>query len=357
MEIKNFNIGKRGRQYFETKLNGKYTAKLVINDISTSLQPGQIITAQVRDISERSTYGNSLKFDPVAILTDQEVVALRQLAQQNPELERWLGYAEQDADKGMMKSNAMAKAFSLGSDKPEYKARLSALRSRIAENTKAHEMEKAAKYAEDSRRKAEIMEQENQKPKKGGPCHLYPRDQAPDLNKPVRVGSEVLVYLGSGQTFRLPDENDPRYWSPASNSMYEGDKVAYYYYREAAAAEIESLSERQAERKRLVEARRRAGEIAQKIRKEGCYPRNEEKPRLNGEIFYDTRNVYGSGGCFLITETAIWVIENNSMGGDDWSRDNVFLGNGGSYIGYCISYDPAIAEEIRNLTEASKDIC
>ncbi len=59
--MKEIEILKKGRKYFQCLVDGKYKCRLLIDDASEHLEPGKHVL-ELEDISVRSKYGTDLKF-------------------------------------------------------------------------------------------------------------------------------------------------------------------------------------------------------------------------------------------------------------------------------------------------------
>lgn len=61
-------------------------------------------------------------------------------------------------------------------------------------------------------------------------------------------------------------------------------------------------------------------------------------------------NIYGGGVGYIVTDNAIWKIENNGMDGDDWSRNNYQTGGAGA-IAMKYIFNKEITEKIFMLSK------
>lgn len=331
--IKTLIIKKKGRKYFDCVIGG-YSAKLVINEVSRDLETDRVVTVEVIDLSQKSNYGSVLKFEPVAILNDRDAEALRIAAKARKEAEKWLGYAEGDAQRGLNRTNAIAKALLLCPSHEHLADRLSSLKSRVEEIKAAYEARKKENAA--VRAKQRQMRD------------LFPISMTPRKGVPVRQGNRVIVYESTGDSFRI-SEDHPSF--EGSHLLgYEGDYGCYCYYREATTEEISALETQEAEALARQASEKTKNQhieaIQSQITREGEYP--EGWHTVDGERLIDTQNIYGGGSWFVITSDHIWYICNNGMDGDDWGRNNVRTGGAGA-IGYRIAYNEELAIKIRAL--------
>ena len=72
---------------------------------------------------------------------------------------------------------------------------------------------------------------------------------------------------------------------------------------------------------------------------------------LNGEILLDTFNIYGGGWQIVIDERYVWLVDNNGMDGDDWSRNNIRTGGAGAIGRYLPRTDELEAQARALVTE------
>jgi len=335
--IKSITIEKKKRKYFDCLVNGSKRAKLLINDISRDFEPGQSIDVEVKDISDVSLYGTVLKYEPLAII-DEEERARRRAAK---EAERWLKYAESDARNGLHKTNAIFEALRLGSEHPHLSDRLEALKAQVQKNLDAYEAQKRQWTKEKAERDAKIAERRERR-------ILFPVSKMPEFGKPVRYGFRVIVFDSAGKSFRIPED------APSIHGHHllghEGDYGCYCYYREATEKEIAELERLEAEKQAAEEARKARKQAVERIRKQiieqGECPVGEHL--VDGERLLDHQDAYGGGDWFVITDTDIWYVQNNGADGDDWSRNNVLTGGAGA-IGWRMPYNAELVEELRIL--------
>lgn len=64
---KTVEIIKKAKKYYHCKGNG-YTRYLLINNITKNLQPGVIVSLNVKDISRQSKHGTTVIYDPIEII-------------------------------------------------------------------------------------------------------------------------------------------------------------------------------------------------------------------------------------------------------------------------------------------------
>ena len=214
----------KGRKYFDCVIGG-YKAKLLINEISETLQIDRVVRVLVNDLCERSKYGAVLRFEPLQILDDRDAEALRVAAAERKTAEKWLRYAESDVVNGVSRTNAIHEALSLCPKHEHLAERVAALKDRVNENSAAHEAQKRASAAgRGLRRQMRI---------------LFPGSRIPDIGTPVRHGGRVVVFESIGDSWFI-SADDPS-TEGAHLLGYEGEVGRYCHYREATPGEIAFL--------------------------------------------------------------------------------------------------------------------
>lgn len=177
---------------------------------------------------------------------------------------------------------------------------------------------------------------------------LYPLSMIPQLNVPTKRGDKLVVFTGTGKSFRI-DESHP---SIGGSHLlgHEGEMGAYAYYREATEEERERYEQKEQEEKikrdELASTRQSIKDVRGQIQNGGDKPVGPVV--IDGKRYMDTSNAYGGGDWFEITDDAIWYVQNNGSDGDDWNRNNVRTGGAGA-IGWMIPYRDDVAKKIRDL--------
>ena len=323
-------ILKKGRKYWAAATDPKgWACKVVINEVSKDLKPGQIVSLDAEDVGTKTRWGSTYIYEPSAIATPELIAHQRKLK----EAEKWLGYAEGDAAKGWDHSNAISKTLDLAADAyPEIADRLATLRQKIAENKAANAAERKAREEKLSKR------------------ILVNADDCPAIGKPWRMHNrsdgKIIVITGYGKKWYLRSEDACCY------GMLPDDQwVRYAYYRDATPAEIAAVeAAEEAARKKAAEKKareKRINEIENKIKKAENYAQNVDPKDLDGEVLFDTFNIYGGGERIIANDRWLWCVQNNGGDGDDWSATNVPGG-----IGWRIPRDEALVKELRGLCHA-----
>ena len=323
-------ILKKGRKYWAAATDPKgWACKVVINEVSKDLKPGQIVSLDAEDVGTKTRWGSTYIYEPSAIATDEYIAHQSKLK----EAEKWLGYAEGDAAKGWDHSNAINKTLDLDAGAyPEIADRLTALRQKVAENKAANA---AAVKAREEKLSKRILVNADDCPATGKPWRMHNRSDG-----------KIIVITGYGKKWYLRSEDACCY------GMLPDDQwVRYAYYRDATPAEIATVeAAEEAARKAAAERKareKRINEIENKIKKAENYAQNVNPKDLDGEVLLDTINAYGGGERIITNDRWLWCVQNNGGDGDDWSATNVPGG-----IGWRIPRDEALVKELRGLCHA-----
>ena len=258
--------------------------------------------------------------------------------QARSEADRWVGYIEDAARKGYVYENGVShiKTMDMG-QWPDLVQRLEAAKNLVVQAQKQRDQERAAQAVQ---RSQELQAQPKQS------RVLYPTRSMPAFNIPMLRGNRVVVFTGSGQEFRISEDDPSIHGSHLLG--HEGSKGAYAYYREATPEEAVALAERELQ---AAEAKARGMETASRIAaaresiQHGGRPTGETT-MPDGEVLHDTFTVYGGGDRFVIAPDWIWYVRNNGMDGDDWSQNNIRTGGAGA-IGWRVPYSDELARQIR----------
>jgi len=244
-----------------------------------------------------------------------EAVARRD-AEQRKVAVTWLGYVEEAAREGRLYENGVKKLRGeLNIARwPELVERLDKAIANARQTRQGMEAgwaaEKAAKKAEGDRKHAEAAAHRD----------LFPVENLPALNTPVRRGNAVVVYTGTGRAWYLSGEDGDGWASPDCWDT----QVAYAYWREATEAEITALVEREADAAALRQVasaqRQRITDAIQRITDANDRP---EHPEVAGEEVANTRNIYGGGHRIVVGADWIWYVQGNGADGADWSANNL----------------------------------
>jgi hypothetical protein len=114
-----------------------------------------------------------------------------------------------------------------------------------------------------------------------------------------------------------------------------------------AVTEEEKIEFEEAElEKKKENARQAMDDLYTYLKRNGIYKKEEGQIEIEGETIYNTFNITGGGSKIIINDKEAWLVVNNAMDGDDWSKNNVYTGGAGA-IGYCKKRDDTI-EKILN---------
>ena len=223
-------ILKKGRKYWAAATDPKgWACKVVINEVSKDLKPGQIVSLDAEDVGTKTRWGSTYIYEPSAIATPELIAHQQALA----DARKWLGYAEGDAVKGWDHSNAINKALDLDADAyPEIADRLAALKQKVTENKAANA---AAVKAREEKLSKRILVNADDCPATGKPWRMHNRSDG-----------KIIVITGYGKKWYLRSEDACCY------GMLPDDQwVRYAYYRDATEeekAELEAAEDAASER-------------------------------------------------------------------------------------------------------------
>jgi hypothetical protein len=136
-----------------------------------------------------------------------------------------------------------------------------------------------------------------------------------------------------------------------------GSETGYIHYawcREATAEEAAPEIERRRKADEKAAAKKRIDELKEMIRNNGEKPEKSET-NAHGEVMFDTFDFLGGGDRFVVASDGIWYVQNNGADGDDWSANNVHTLRGAGAIGWRVSFDQALVDELRKLSEIIPD--
>ena len=328
-KIITLTINKRGRKYFDCSL-GKYSAKLVINAISETLEAGQTVCFSVKDLSESNKYGTVLKYEPLAILSDDDIEALREEAEDKKEAEKWLGYAESDVLKGMDRTSAIYQANERCKKYAGFTTRLEKMNALAQKNAAENQQSKTEKTVKSRR--------------------IFPLDEAPSVGTLFKIGDQVYVIESHGKAFQISEDQASIHGGRLSGR--EGDMACYCYYREATDTEKAAFKKDEAEtisaEEKEAAKEKRFFEVKNAIISAGEIP--EGMHQVEGEVLVNSMTAYGTGSCFVITDAHIWYIQNNGMDGDAWERNNVRTSGAGA-IGWRVTFSQELADKIKKIDD------
>ena len=157
------------------------------------------------------------------------------------------------------------------------------------------------------------------------------RNNGPEYLTVVSAGSQY--HREEGMSFGVGEDQGYVYWAQCRPATDE------------ESAPLIVAQQQREERKRM---RARVEAIGAEICKAGECPPGPNRPE--GDVLFDTQNIYGGGDWFVVGEEWIWYIQNNGMDGDDWSRNNVSTGGAGA-IGWRVPATEQMANELRMLAD------
>lgn len=146
-----------------------------------------------------------------------------------------------------------------------------------------------------------------------------------------------------------------KYYAEDGLSFGVGDDQGYIFSalcRLATTDEAAPLIAKKELAGKIEAAKLEVKKIKEKIQAEGSMPNG--KNRVDGQVFFDSFDIYGFGSKIVLEPTKIWLLKNNGSDGDDWSRNNITTGGAGA-IGWQIPYDDILAKKIIELSEILKE--
>lgn len=326
MIIKSFLIENRGRLYFQAKLDGKYPAKVVINDVVSDIEIGQTIALEVRDLSTKSQYGSALKYEPISIKTADDAKQYKL----EVEIFRNLEWARQNIRReiftGVAISFVLSNAMKAKSDECR-----SAVDAFIAQYEQAQISFKDAKERQRAIIAAGYATEATARSVASSMRQMYAVRDLPYFDVPFRLNDEAVVFTSAGNQFRL-NEGSSRF-NGKHLRHYEGELGCYCYYRPATEVEIAELVAREAIEAERAKVFKRFSKIATRI-KNGERP-NDIKGQISGEHIE-----IGKSETFVISADYIWHL-------DDYGIKNV--GNYGDLCAWRIPYNKKLAAEVKEL--------
>jgi hypothetical protein len=165
---------------------------------------------------------------------------------------------------------------------------------------------------------------------------VWNRTECEDERALIVVNAGQHYYREDGMSFGVGDEQGFVYWAKC---------------RKATAEERQDALDRAHEHAYRMNLQNRVSEIAGMISKIGEYPApTDEGIMPDGERLFDTQDIYGGGGWFVISYQWIWYIRNNGMDGDNWANNNIRTCGAGA-IGRRIPATPELLAELRMLAD------
>jgi hypothetical protein len=377
-----YKIKSKGRKYFKGENDKGYTNNIVINDVSKDFEVGETYTFSANVDFDYSKYGVKVTVTPISEEDAQE----KERSKDIETAKKWLGWVEEKAEEGYLYEKGLNKIKQLDVlDVEEIKDRVDKAKETV-EKVKNDRIKKLKEIQSKSIYLNVPYEEKDYARQYGARWDsirkkwYYPGQDLPqELEKYVPVSQvplkdgEYRIGGGSGYGYEYYSpgtviynkgffENGPEYlyvirssktyYSDDGMSFGVGEDSGYYYtyiVREATPEEAKEVKEVIEKDVSYKESKKSLDEIKDRIISQGDRP---EKADAQGDIVYDTFNIYGGGERFVIDNTYIWYIQNNGADGDNWELNNVSTGGAGA-IGWRVPYDEELAENIR---EKSKNI-
>ena len=224
---KSFTVEKIGRKWIGVKMGNGYKTKIAISPETTSYEVGGQYKANLKEVRKSSGYGTSSEF---YVTTKEE--------KEKADIEKLLGKLEGHAAKtGKILPDTFSTLNMLGANqRPEYATRINAVLEKVKQ------AEKEAKEAAKKARQESIAQYYKAKSKQVSQRVLFSHNAAPRLNTPIQMFGRWIVFDNIGQSFNINIDH------PSTNGSHllghEGEKGAYYYYRDARPDEIPKADEK-----------------------------------------------------------------------------------------------------------------
>jgi hypothetical protein len=323
-------VVKRGRLYWTVRLPGKgYQMRAAINTESQHWAEGQTVTFSGVKQQDHSRYGTQTTYIPVASKLVEAAAAQWARAKAEPVVRE----IERAAAEGWYPDLKADKVQQLAGD--FFNDRLRAAQQLAGKVRAEQEARRAAEKAAERQRWAD--EKAARKPEPVQIRHLTAVETAYPLDEPVRCWGEVVVFTGNGRWVRI-SEDDPSLWG--SHLLgFEGSRGFIQYGRPATPEEIADLEAREARAKALNRIRQEGLKGLEGLYREVRVGENmlphqptydPRGPRAEAISWNNRSAIYGTE-FYLILDVVdgqhwIYAVDRNHADGDDWSRNNTFLG-------------------------------
>ena len=225
-----FTVEKIGRKWIGVKMGNGYKTKIAISPETTSYEVGGQYKANLKEVRKNSGYGTSSEF---YVTTKEE--------KEKADIEKLLGELEGHAARtGKILPDTLSSLNMLGANqRPEYATRINAVLEKVKQAEKeAKEAKEAAKKA----RQESVAQYYKAKSKQVSQRVLFSHNAAPRLNTPIQMFGRWIVFDNIGQSFNINIDH------PSTDGSHllghEGEKGAYYYYRDARPDEIPKADEK-----------------------------------------------------------------------------------------------------------------
>lgn len=330
-------IRKKGRKWLEVTRPGKsFVMKMEINEVSADFEVGKTYTIPAHVETESGRYGTTVTIHPL----NKAQADAASLSAIKPEILRWLGFVEEKVADGYVYQKGVDKLNELGIKRfPELKSRLDAAVNKARRIDADRRAERQKQYDAERRQRAENKVETRSK------RMLFPLSSPPPVNTPTRAFGRAVVFTGGGTPFRIGED------APSMNGPHllghEGERGAYFYFRDAAPEETEALGAKEVRERQEAEARdarkQAIAALRAHIQSAGVRPGGVHSPQ--GRRALDAQDAYGGGDWFVIGDDAIWYVRNNGSDGSAWEANNVVTGGAGA-IGWRVPFSQAVADAI-----------
>lgn len=388
-----YTINKKGRKWLHAQDGIGQKAQILINEISKNYIVGNTYDV-IGAVEYKKSYGYiKVNITPMTIEKKEELI-------NNKEVEKWLGYVENQTEYIYTKGVNRLKELKLNE---EQKQRLENAIKTAQINYSKNKISDYLRYTDDRiaeygswYEKGENTVVENIKILDGYKVdtinykneleelkELYKitKDKKEEEKEEIKKANEKRYFEISDISISKSDNyeigsilvsHDNKLGKVVSNRKYfETDSMSFGYmeadgcwlkiakcdtkavtendikeYEEKIRIQEEKARIEKIETEKKQEKQKNINKLINDIKNTGICPDKNEKISLyeiekNGRIILDTFNIYGGGEKIIIDDTNIWYINNNGADGDYWDINNILTGGAGG-----VGYYKKINEEI-----------
>ena len=380
METIKGTIVKKGRKYFQVKLDttrNDYLHKVLINEVSKSLKPGDSFELDVQENWANSYRTGKRYIESYTPVSPEEG--------KQAEIERWTEYCRDALHKGYTYRKGMAKLEEIGAKKElqelaelkeelDYQDALQRFSNWCRKDVFADELwdriHKKGRKKDIERIEKEYWEmQERMAERSKGKTQEETEEKPEETPVKSRTFPDHFVYdhglctgaffQENGHLYRILDLS-PRLsaWEEYGEDAMSFGILSDYFYiakvkdvteakdeqTEAYRSHLRDIKDYEKKKEALENAEADIKKVCEKGRR---IPEGTEwdsiRPVASRDVLKDTSNVYGHGEMLFESRGELWYITCNTADGDDWRVNSV------SGIGY--GYEVPIDEEIRKLMD------
>jgi hypothetical protein len=393
-----YHIIKRGRKWFEgvTADQKQYKASIEINDISSAWVVDQVVEFEGKFEKKPSGRFFKIYVYPCSTEEKEEEIKIAKFKKEKADIAKWLGYVEDKSSEYVYaKGVDELRALNLSEDEQQrldaaikkgtinycinkIKNHLGYIRTAInegywymnGENTIQKHIQELEKMGQEAFAfKSALKELESQF------ASYKAEKERTDEERYFSISRLSLGKMDGYNKGQILKSKDGRLGKVIDTyRYYQEDAMSLGYMVDSAwivsakcDATIVTVAETEEylanERKeaqhamQLEEERKKKKEVNESVRhiinyvfEHGYKPEDIILSEINknGEIIFDSFNIYGGGEIIIVSDSFIWAIKNNGGDGDNWSRNNVSTGGAGG-IGYCMEMDDICSSYMKTI--------